>query len=568
MVHALHIVVAWKEWSVMRTRYLPLALLLGLGLAGLAGLPAAEKADQEKIAKLINQLGSNDFAEREQATRDLEAVGAPALDALRQAARSDDMEIKRRAGELVAKLEKLAETDRILAPSKVHLVYKDTPLREAIEDLKKKTGANIVLNDPENKLAERKVTLDTGDTTFWEAFDQFCKKAGLVEQNPAQVGVQPPIKGVPVPPPPAPPAKPGAGQGAAAAPAAAPVQVVQVQAAPAQAQVQVQIQIGAGGAAPPVQPLPPIGSRPFMPYAGINQITLADGKPEERPTCYAGSVRIRALPPGTAVPGVPKREGEMVVALQVSPEPKLQWQNLVGVRVEKAVDDKDQSLIQAVAAADGDDAPNPIGVVKPAVAMRIRPPMMMGWQEVPVRLKKGDKESKSLKEIKGTVSAQIRTAPEAMMTVDKILKASGQTVKGDKGGYIKVIDVTQGDDGEIKLHVQFETPPDVAPAVNAPVPVPLPAPAPGGAAPGVRPVPMPFVPAGINGLVLQDDKGQALPLTVAEGQAQNNGTTVIWEYKFTCKPQKDQGVPAKLVFNGTRTVTVDIAFTLKDVPLQ
>jgi hypothetical protein len=79
---------------------------------------------------------------------------------------------------------------------------------------------------------------------------------------------------------------------------------------------------------------------------------------------------------------------------------------------------------------------------------------------------------------------------------------------------------------------------------------------------------VPVAQAGINGLTLQDDKGQALPLTVAEGQAHNDGNTILWEYKFTCKPQKDQGVPAKLVFNGTRTVTVDVPFTLKDVPLQ
>src|SRR5262245_58637640 len=45
-------------------------------------------ADADRIAKLVAQLGSDSFAEREAATRDLERLGAAALEALRKAAQS------------------------------------------------------------------------------------------------------------------------------------------------------------------------------------------------------------------------------------------------------------------------------------------------------------------------------------------------------------------------------------------------------------------------------------------------------------------------------------------------
>jgi hypothetical protein len=54
------------------------------------------------IEQLVCQLGSEVFHEREAATRALEALGAPALGALRQAAtENDDAEIRHRAARLV-----------------------------------------------------------------------------------------------------------------------------------------------------------------------------------------------------------------------------------------------------------------------------------------------------------------------------------------------------------------------------------------------------------------------------------------------------------------------------------
>src|SRR5262245_26279655 len=63
-------------------------------------------ADAQAIAALIAQLGSENFQERQAATRSLEAIGRPALAALREAANnSADAEVSRRAKGLVEKIE-------------------------------------------------------------------------------------------------------------------------------------------------------------------------------------------------------------------------------------------------------------------------------------------------------------------------------------------------------------------------------------------------------------------------------------------------------------------------------
>jgi WD40 repeat protein len=68
------------------------------------------KADRERIEKLIASLGDIDFRKREKATRELEAVGPRAIDLLTQATKNQDAEIRRRAARLVDLLEASAIT--------------------------------------------------------------------------------------------------------------------------------------------------------------------------------------------------------------------------------------------------------------------------------------------------------------------------------------------------------------------------------------------------------------------------------------------------------------------------
>jgi hypothetical protein len=195
----------------MRSRHSFLALLLGFGLAALAvaPTPAADSADARKIEKLISQLGSDTFSERQKAAAALDAIGEPALKALQKAAEGEDAEIRKRARELAGKIETWVESARILAPKMVHLVFKDTPVAEAVGDLRKQSGYNVVLHDPENKLKGRKITLDAGKVTFWRALDLLGQKAGLVEGDPNSIMVPPPPGGLRLRPVPLPAPAPG-----------------------------------------------------------------------------------------------------------------------------------------------------------------------------------------------------------------------------------------------------------------------------------------------------------------------------------------------------------------------
>jgi uncharacterized protein (TIGR03067 family) len=79
--------------------------VIGIVLAAQGGAlrgGRGKETDAETIARLIGQLGDDTFAKREAASKQLKAIGEPALESLRKAAASDsDPEIRRRAERIV-----------------------------------------------------------------------------------------------------------------------------------------------------------------------------------------------------------------------------------------------------------------------------------------------------------------------------------------------------------------------------------------------------------------------------------------------------------------------------------
>jgi hypothetical protein len=541
--------------------------------------PAEEVPSKEKIDKLIKQMGSDDFTERDNASKALAAIGVPALEGLRKAAKSEDPEVRKRAEELLPKIERQAESIRVLAPKRVRLVFKDTPLTEALAELHKKTGYSVDLLDPDEKFKERKITLDTGDTTFWRAFALFCEKAELTEvtledlmQRQRQPG------GIPAQPfRPLPPAK----------------------------------GFGPAGAAPAARPaaLQPVGM--VMPRAqgmagslALNgQIILKDGKPKKLPTDDRSAVRIRALSKSDLLGNAP--EGEVILPLEVAPEPRLQWEAFQAIHIDKALDDQNQELrhvIPQVEGAGGGEAawgPNipqqmRIRMVRQMQMQRQRHAFrMMGGtfnEQIPVQLKKGAKDAKSLKELKGSITAQLLTEAQPMIVADK-LKA-GEMVKGKEGGFIKIIDV-KSEEEETTIHLEFEQPPfdRVMPAQqNAMQVIGGAAPIRMQARPAGRMLPAQAAPPplqaqiaikgggaamlfadSVNGLSVLDDKGMPVPVRIQMAsrfqQQPGGGFKQTTMYTLISRREKDKGEPAKIAYLGRKRVTVEIPFTLQDVPL-
>jgi hypothetical protein len=653
----------------MRTRFLLLALFLGLGFGSLVAVPtpAAEKADAKKIDKLIEQLGSSDFKEREQATKALDAIGEPALEALKKAAKGDDIEVRKRAATLVANIEKRTQSTRLLAPTRVHLKYKETPIKDAVADFKKKTGYDIALHDPDNKLKDRKITLDTGDVTFWEAFDKFCKAASLRQATIQDVLVQPPQPGGPGVRPggkgirPLPPDKAPPGTLPVEKPKAAPAPIkleVQVQAVNGQAQAAVVVAQPAVQVQQ-VQIARPIGRPVQMPALGA--LTLVDGKPQDLPTHNAGALRIQAVPNQVNFGG--GADAPLTIMLQVAAEPKVQLQYIVSTKIDKAVDDNGQKLTQFMPGeGQGGFQGGPVRIQGGGGAVIINrapggaaiapvvPPggggfggggvgfgggfggWVQGTQQTYIQLKKGEKASKTIKELSGTLTVSVLDTPRDLIVVDNIVKAGGKTVKGKDGGHIKVVDVTKTDDGQYKLQVEMQAPQNMVPVngggigigfgggfqgggiqiLPAPPPPappakkeapaekkkdapaektkgeptekPKEAPAKGGeakkaeakqavqvqavaqvkAAPAIA---RPIAFGGANGLKLVDAKGKEYQLVGVMFKAFAPGGPPTMEYTF--KPAtKDQGEPAKLIFSGSPAVTLEVPFTLKNVPVK
>jgi hypothetical protein len=499
----------------------PLARLLWIGwtatFALAAASPAADPPPAPSVAPLVLRLGSTDFVDREEASRTLEALGVPALAELRKGALSDDAEVCRRSRELVQRIERRAETARLIEPHHVHLIFKDTPVAEALADFARQSGCNLELGGDKTNLAERKVTLDTGVVTFWEAFDQFCRAAGLVE--------------------------------ASLAPESDPSRLGnQDDSLPPQLRRQ--------------QMLWNVNYGNPTPFSDPSRLVVLDGRQPLLPTGLAGAVRVRALPSRTSMPVVFLGEGEKVLPLEITPEPGMAWQGLVSLRVTRALDDRGQSLTQPVVhVGNGDGAGNadmmwamwgsPYGGYETPVN-----PL-----HVPLRLKTGRLPARVVTELQGSLTAQVLTPLEPLLTVEDVIRATGRTEQAGNSASLKVLEVKQAASGEVKLRVQLQ----------------LPVPETDGALAGMgrqwrinRAV---FLMAArqeavgdVPNLELQDVRGQTFTRVNPEAtRVVANG--VPQELELTYQPHPGQAAPARLVYLARRSVLVEVPFTLKDVAL-
>lgn len=493
----------------MRTHCWLLAIVVGLALV--AGAVSAQPPD-DRVPQLIRQLGSDQFSEREAAVVALDSIGTPALPALQQALRSEDPEVRRRARLLITRIEKRVEASQLLAPRRVHLIYQDTPVSAAVADFARKTGFPILLQGDTSKLSNRKVTLNTGEVPFWEAFTQFCTAAGLSERGSTQPALNSAI------------AKDD------------PKQIIVKQ-------VILRHRV--------------YGSQPVD-----NRLLLNDGKPLLLPMVSAGALRVRALPASALT----NSDGETSFTLDVTPEPSLICHGIVDIRIDRAIDEHGQVLAQPAAwggthvQTSGDVMMiNGVAIWEGDEEMPASNPRQM-----PVRLRTAKQASKLLKEVRGTLATKVQTAPQPVLTVNNILHAAGKTVRSDEAGSLKVHEATRLNNGFLRLRVRLESlSPNLPNGLGRVFRV--------NGQGMVRVIRAGQEVPGSTGseLRLLDAKGQELQL-VSNSNTQsdfNINGVVAQELDLTFKSQPGQGEPAKLVLMGRRTVALEVPFTLKNVPL-
>jgi hypothetical protein len=126
---------------------------------------------------LIGRLGAARYAERQEAAAAIEAIGGPALPALRDAARADDPEVRSRAEWLVGRV----ETIEMARPWRVRLDFRDRPLDAIVAEAEAQWPCRLAWAPrvPDERRRRRVTLRSDGPLPFWAAVDGLCAAGDL-----------------------------------------------------------------------------------------------------------------------------------------------------------------------------------------------------------------------------------------------------------------------------------------------------------------------------------------------------------------------------------------------------
>jgi hypothetical protein len=586
----------------------PLAVVALVLLAA----PASADPTPEKVAKLIEQLGSPDFRARETASKELEAVGGPALAALKKAAESsDDAEAARRAAELAAKIARRLDNNKTLAPTLVELNVEDAPLAAVLAELQKKAGGRLAFDN--KSVPDRKVTVKTGGKVpFWEALAKVCDAAGLevaagsAEAPTAPLGlapmdprteVQAQLIGV---------MQQQAAlvrqQAAALERLKAATEVAKRKAAEEEkkkldellqkqkAELELRLAVLAQQQARQLATERARLASLAPPNPGVIALRPKSARPA--PSCVSGAVRVEAVPfPAAALATVPR--DQVPVHLQVTPEPRLRWERVEAVRVTRATDAAGRELT-AASAADADfvrvhpinggaivvDARGGVNLVPGGGFNPYAPGPVPTHMQASVVLRPAGEPPKALRSLEGVIRGVVRSGPEELAAVAGLDKNPTAAAAGPNGVALAVGGVTERPDGEsFELDVTLRyDPAEVQVDGRADVQETVIARGPGRmiVRGQVRGIVAMRVPVGVSadqpnlfGLTVTDADGKPFTLTAASSRRTvDQSGEVTDQVRLIARPAgKGQGKPAKVSFRGTRAKAVEVPFKLADVPV-
>jgi hypothetical protein len=490
---------------------------LGLSAGVLFGEPTPAPAPPPTPAALVAQLGSDDFREREAAVAALQKAGDAAIPALQEAMKSDVPEVRQRAAPILLKLQRASDSTSRLAPKKVSLNYQGTPLGIAVNDLKSRTGLNIVFDH--NRVANpiRKVTCVTGEVPVWEALDLFCAAAGLKETFQAELDVP-----------------------------------------------KVQI-TGRRGYTPP----------PQVPNADATPIVLIDGKSPRLPGARATAVRVVALPPSFPGHRVTLGSGDTTLCFDITPAPGLNWQEVNAVKITKLIDDAGrpggagsmkpthvdpfESEVVAFGGKGGMvfvPAGGPGGGrIDPRTGAPIYPDTIPNPRVVAVPLKLGTPTARSIKRMEGMVLGEITLQNQTLITMNDPTKNTGAAHDGAGQLRLTVMGSTELKDGgkSVQLLLEYPSPWSVSARRGFnPGGIWPEAPRPGNQMPVVHSF---------------DADGKPMQAAFGANYTDSSDDGLTMHQHMTLNYRKGAGVPRKLTVVGPRNVVVEVPFVMENVPL-
>jgi hypothetical protein len=143
-------------------------ILLHAGIRATAQEPA-----EPRVARLIQQLGSDRYSDRAAATTELAKHGTGAREQLEAALESSDPEVRLRAGDLLAQIRALD----LWAPSIVDCRLQGAAVSHVVALLADQSGNHIRTSDLNGKFNDRSVSLNFPAGTFWEVLDEACRQS-------------------------------------------------------------------------------------------------------------------------------------------------------------------------------------------------------------------------------------------------------------------------------------------------------------------------------------------------------------------------------------------------------
>jgi hypothetical protein len=138
------------------------------------GPVAAQQPEGEvRIARLIRELGSNNFEERQRASLALARLGSQTRKQLEAAARSEDPEVRLRAADLIKQI----KVRELWSPSIVTYRGEEEPASKVVARLAELTGNRLLVGDQYGTFQDAPITLDYPDGSFWEVLDDLCRQS-------------------------------------------------------------------------------------------------------------------------------------------------------------------------------------------------------------------------------------------------------------------------------------------------------------------------------------------------------------------------------------------------------
>jgi hypothetical protein len=385
--------------------------LAAMALTGGAHLTAAEPDD------LVRRLVDPSFAVRDAAAKDLLKLGGAALPAVRAARDStDNPALRERTEAILPRLERLADSERLLAPKLLKIDYRGIPLTQAVEDLKTRTGIPLQLVSEQVAQLSRPVTF-AGEFPPWVAIEKLCAAAGLKEDHRAELPLP---KGTPV-----------------------------------QAQQYYDSRFSSIAAS---------ANRFYTPSTA--PILLVDGKAPPLAGSRSSNVRVLALPASYAANRVVRGAGTVVFHLDVAPLPGMNWAGANKVRVIRAEDEDGRPLFADERSTSLAPAAPPfsgmqwggggIWIQDGTSSTIVLQSAAQNPRQTAVTLRTDDRAIKTLRRLDGVVVGEVRRPNESIIVVDDMAASVGRSFDGPYGFKLSINDRTVNETGGVTVKVRAE----------------------------------------------------------------------------------------------------------------